>query len=41
MRNQIESNIYVESSIGAVSGGGFLDSSTVVRVHYKIVLTNV
>jgi hypothetical protein len=36
----MESNMCVESSIEVVTGGGLLDSSTVVRVHYKIMLIN-
>jgi hypothetical protein len=40
MSSQMESNMCVESSIEVVTGGGLLDSSTVVRVHYKIMLIN-
>jgi hypothetical protein len=40
MSSQVESNMRVESSIEVVTGGGLLDSSTVVRVHYKIMLNN-
>jgi hypothetical protein len=40
MSSQVESNMRVESSIEVVTVGGLLDSSTMVRVHYKIMLNN-
>jgi hypothetical protein len=36
----MESNMRVESSIKVVTDGGLLDSSTVIRVHFKIMLIN-
>ncbi|GAU14596.1 hypothetical protein TSUD_96600 [Trifolium subterraneum] len=38
--SQTESSIRVESSIEVVTGDSLMDSNTVVRVHYKIMLTN-